>query len=308
MANEIIKMISSIPKFQTQYNKFYDLDNDFLKEKLIQSETNKAIYRLARGEGSKKVLNKILDPDILFDWGMKSNHSRHIKVDVRNELNPGNASSKYLLELTSRFQEDINKQKSKYDHIEGTVDIVELMKKATNYEERKILKEFYISYLHTAGSDKEFNTYKPWISTSYGANRLSLASRFGKNTKNKTYIILDYWVNRKSTYQYIKTFKIIRILNKLGLKWHSDINKEIMVRYALFPQNLVGYYYFQNDELQYYYFNHHYIDQWYIDKSFSIGNRLYIPQPHVDFPKTEENPYNIIYLNSGYTIEIFNEM
>ena len=170
-----------------------------------------------------------------------------------------------------------------------------------NYQNLIIIKEFLCYSLHTSGYSK-YKDISPWVSTSEGDNRYCYARTFmsPKNLENinrrntKRGIILDYWVDkREDGHAYRSTNHIIRKLHEIGIPWYRNKYNEVMVKYALYPHQLVGYYYFEDNELKYYVVNHHYVDMWKENLQFNIGDYIYIEQDNVDFPA--DNPYKVIY-------------
>lgn len=312
-------MVSKIPKFITIDGEIKDLSNKFLKEKLLSSEKNENIYRVSRGDSRSRIMSLVGDFDTFFNWGLKSNHSFLDDSIFREFLEPGNVDKNIMLELLNskinrylahhliRYPEDVKGDRIRFiDQIKESIIIT----KAN--DDLLFIKEFILFLLHTMGNDKFFNNVTPWISTSYGKRRFKVAWRFAthkitnrKKTNIPPYIILDYWTAKVNEgYTFIKTSEIRKKLKMLGIEWHRDRNSEIMLKFCMFPHQLVGYYYFENGDLAHYCFNPHYINRWIEDDTFKIGDNLYINQEEVDFPAN--NPYKIIYLSENNTISTFN--
>ncbi|WP_092926442.1 hypothetical protein [Romboutsia hominis] len=107
---------------------------------------------------------------------------------------------------------------------------------------------------------------------------------------------------------YRSTNHIICKLHQIGIPWYRNKYNEIMVKYALYPHQLVGYYYFEDNELKHYVVNHHYVDMWKENQQFKIGDYVYIDQGNVDFPA--DNPYKVIYskYDFGRYTSIYNKI
>lgn len=298
-------LIRTIPQFKSNNDELCGLSPDFLKNQLLISEERQDIIRLARGEGRKTFIKIIADPDLIFDWGVKSNHSLQMQDQMRDFLEPGQVSIDLLYEHIAKLEEVIVLHKERSPYVKGKIRIDELkvaVKTAKTQEDLVLLKEFICFFLHTAGNVKGFTYITPWISTSKGSWRYDTACFFGR--RNKRYVIWDYWVPVEEHGQtYHRTADIIEQLKKLGITWYRDIHKEIMVKFAFFPHRIVGYYYLENNQLQYYFFNHHYLQRWAEVVTFRIGDYIYIPQDHVNFPAV--NPYNLIYTYDGEQIGTF---
>lgn len=79
------------------------------------------------------------------------------------------------------------------------------------------------------------------------------------------------------------------------MNWFKDRDKEVLIKYAMFPHQIVGYYYFENDKLIHYKVNPFYVDKWREDPDFKIGDRIYISQ---DIHKISDKlPFDSIYTN-----------
>ena len=74
-----------------------------------------------------------------------------------------------------------------------------------------------------------------------------------------------------------------------------------MLKYCIFPQQLVGYYFYDRGCLQKYVINKHYVDEWEENMDFEIGSFIYFEQM-VDFEKL--GPYNTVYEYSGRSFSI----
>lgn len=309
----IKNMIYEIPKFISIDGEVQTLSNNFLKEKLLSSEKNENIYRVSRGDNRSKIMALIGDFNTFFNWGLKSNHSFLDDSDIRNFLESESVDKKIMLDLlNNNINLNLKHHLKKYPNIvignkENFIDQINDSINITNTNEDLLfIKEFILYLLHTMGSDQFFKNVTPWISTSYGKNRFNIALQFANPSfKRFKHIILDYWIPRfQEGNTFVKTSSIIKKLKTLGIEWHKDFNSEIMLKYCMFPDQLIGYYYFENNQLAHYCFNPYYINKWNEDDSFSIGDNLFINQEDVDFPAN--NPYNIIYLNENNRITTFN--
>jgi len=101
------------------------------------------------------------------------------------------------------------------------------------------------------------------------------------------------WVDtREEGIAYKRTDYVNEILEQYGLRWFSNRHNEIMLKYSIFPQQLVGYYLLDRNSVQKYVINRHYVDEWEENSGFEIGAPIYFEQI-IDFEKL--GPYNTVY-------------
>ncbi|HBH3576013.1 hypothetical protein [Clostridioides difficile] len=357
-------VIVEIPKFKTKYGYLTIEDEEFIKQKLLKAESNNQIIRLARGESRSVILDNIVsNPDIIFDWGIKSMHALYYNSEnseLRDFLEPNQIDKELLKRLLYRYKrkllelhkdekkrlenmqqnhlekyknrlDKINEWKEKYPNRRCPFDIIRFSESGINqsintienaidnednYQNLIIIKEFLCYSLHISGYSK-YKDISPWVSTSEGYNRYFYARKFmsSKNSENinrqntKRGIILDYWVDKcEDGHAYRSTNHIVRKLREIGIPWYRNKYNEVMVKYALYPHQLVGYYYFEDNELKHYVVNHHYVDMWKENPQFNIGDYVYIDQGNVDFPA--DNPYKVVYskYDFGRYISIHNKI
>lgn len=104
---------------------------------------------------------------------------------------------------------------------------------------------------------------------------------------------MDSWVERREEgISYKRTDYVRKILRQYGLDWFNNSNNEIMVKYGIFPQKLVGYYLCEERKILKYVINRHYVDEWERNRNFKIGDYIYFEQI-VDFDRL--GPYNTVY-------------
>ncbi|QGT99484.1 hypothetical protein SYNTR_0891 [Candidatus Syntrophocurvum alkaliphilum] len=314
-------LINSIPCFKSQYPDLLNLDNEYLKNQLLISEDNNNIIKLARGEGRRLILKSIINsPEIIFDWGQKSMHAFFESSEVREFLEPDVVNKEMLFRLLNLYEEEISYHCRKYlknNKAESQEVIDKIREKIIDtdlYDDLLLIKEWLGFALHTGGN-KKFSAISPWVSTSMGNNRYKNAYLYGvgnlrfpesiNKIQNKAFVILDYWeLVSEENHTYRNADYVRNELKRMGVNWYRNIHNEVMVKYALFPHQIIGYYYFENDELQYYFINHHYLREWKNNENFKIGDFVYINQANVDFPSS--NPYRMIYLKQGSHFSIFN--
>ncbi len=310
-------LIKSIPYFKSQDINNLGIDDEFLKNKLLKAEKNQQIIRLARGDGRYKTINNILsDPKLIFDWGEKSMHSYMEASEMRDFLSPNYISKELLYELLEYLESTFIRHQKKYrifKDYKKIYDTNEKIRKAIkNTKSDKdllLIKEWITAVLHTSSS-KDFKKMSTWVSTTKSNRRYYIASNYGNlkklsENKNKffsprnNFIIFDYWekvIDENITYRDCKY--VSGKLKSMGINWHSKGINEVMVKYALFPSQLIGYYYFDNDKLQYYVVNDHYLEKWLMNKKFKIGDEVYIDVAKENFPI--EIPFNIIYTKNTH--------
>ncbi|MBR2472097.1 MAG: hypothetical protein IKB55_05385 [Clostridia bacterium] len=299
----------------------YELNE--LKNKLFQAEHNTNIIRLARGEGRIGILNEIIEnDDIIFNWGLKGQHSFHRQSNFRDFLEPNSKDVAMMKEVVEIFKKDITYRYSKgfrkfHDRIERTESVVEKIYSIIDQNQNSnsslvLIKDWICAVLHTAGAP-DFKNISPWVSATAGCERYKTAYFFGLGNipfsrrimgKNKRFVIFDTWVNvDEEHYAYERTEYLINTFRDLGLPWYPDIHHEIMLKYAIYPHRLIGYYYFENDTLLYYKINPHYWENINADNNFKIGNEIYIDQSNVVF--SADNPYRVIYSRIGNKFDVY---
>lgn len=144
-------------------------------------------------------------------------------------------------------------------------------------------------------------------SCSYGEDRFKKAIKFGwgRRPYNKYCVIMDNWIHRhEEGIAYRRMEYVNEVLNRYGLKWFSNKHNEIMLKYGIFPQKLVGYYLLDrnlDNKINKYVINKHYVDKWEEDEEFEIGQSLYFDQK-IDFEKL--GMYNTIYQYDGQAFTI----
>ncbi|MBU3157547.1 hypothetical protein LL037_16530 [Clostridium estertheticum] len=311
-------LINSIPHFKSQSSDLLGLDEDFLKKQLLLSEKNKNIMKLSRGEGRINILNSVIRlPNILFDWGEKSMHSFFQESECRDFLEPDVVNKEMLFRLLDLYGKDLkyhyNKNLKNYAPSESPESIANIIsnaiKKIDSHNDLLIIKEWICYALHTAGN-QVFKEISPWVSTSMGGDRYKSAYYFGAGNRRyttsanmdaaaiKKFVILDYWVPIvDEKYEYRNSDYIGNKLRSMGIPWYPNRHNEVMVKYALFPHQLIGYYSFENGELKHYFINHHYLEEWKKSDNFKIGDSVYIDQEYVNF--SSNSPYRVIYSKVG---------
>ena len=158
------------------------------------------------------------------------------------------------------------------------------------------IKEWLIYALHTM-QEKEFSKVTPCISCSYGDNRFNTARMFGRGRNNSYYVVMDSWVECcEEGRAYKKTDYVNEILEQYGLRWFSNRHNEIMIKYGIFPQQLVGYYFYDRGNLAKYVINKHYVEAWNENPNFEIGSPIYFEQL-IDFDNL--GTYNTVYEYNG---------
>lgn len=296
-----------------------------LQAKLLQAEENHGILRLARGDGRKDILDEILaDDQVIFGWGLKSQHAFHEQSELRDLLEPDQADINGLKKLVKLYQENFAYHYARKEFRNAGANHAKIVQQLyaiieneqVSHEDLLCIKNWLCMTLHTAGYPG-FRSITPWVSVSCGAKRYKTAYFFGKGkslakkqpTKHSgtaihRFVIFDTWVHSNDehyTFEYTKF--LIHRLSQLGLPWYPDRHHEIMLKYAIYPQNLIGYYYFEDDYLCYYYVNPHYLACMTSQPEFKIGDHVDIDQTGVDFPAN--NPYRMIYTRDGNAFSVY---
>ncbi|EIW15695.1 hypothetical protein SAMN04515679_0507 [Pelosinus fermentans] len=106
---------------------------------------------------------------------------------------------------------------------------------------------------------------------------------------------------------YYLTRNIISRLKSFSIDWYPDHNKEIMIRYGLFPQNIVGYYVYKDGKLCSYVINPYYLCKWRADSSFDIGDGVFIDQSEVNLKNSDGLFLRIYLADPNGQIGIFQE-
>ena len=306
------EMIESISKFECSDGRNLNLSDQFIKNKLCNALSNKNILCLARGEGRSGVLNDIVfHPEILFDWGEKSVHALLNNEDqhLRRFCDPGIIDKDIMEYYITKYAEQLKGYYYRYRYFKRSEQDVnrfldklkEQINEEYNEEELLCVKEWLIYALHTMG-EKEFKKITPCISCSYGTNRFTIAHKFGLGHNNPYFVIMDCWVDKREEGRaYKRTEYVNEVLKKYGLDWFNNKNNEIMLKYGIFPQHLVGYYLLDRDSTYKYVINRHYVDEWERNSDFEIGDPIYFEQI-IDFKNL--GPYNTVYEYNGRSFSI----
>lgn len=301
------EIIEQIPRFESSDGRQLNFQDAFIKEKLHGATHNQDIICLARGDGRSSILNDIVfHPEILFDWGEKSMHSFLSDKDerLRKFCDPNTIDKEIMIYYINVYKQGLDYYSRKYRMFDSNIEILnnfieKLIHKVISEEnEEKLvcLKEWLFYALHTMG-DKDFKKITPWLSCSFGISRFDTACNFGKHSRNSYYVVMDAWVRKSEEKSaYMKMDYVNEILKEYGLKWFDNRHNEIMLKYGIFPQQLVGYYFFDRGKLEKYVINRHYVDEWEQNKEFEIGMPIYFEQI-VDFNKL--GPYNTVYEYNG---------
>ncbi len=305
-------MIAGIPEVRVNGNTLNKREVALVKQTLLESEQNPNIIRAARGDGRIRIIRDIINDDrIIFGWGLKSQHAFHEHSQLRDFLEPNNVDIDKLKEVVDIFKEQLYYNYGKHfknvrletvnQCAESLIDKINSNRHSN--ENLILIKDWICATLQTSGCS-DFKNITPYVSASVGEKRYKTAYLFGsgknynRTNKNKRFVIFDTWVNRQEEhFAYEKTQYLIECFKNLKLPWYKDIHHEIMIKYAIYPHNLIGYYYFEEDKMLYYQINPNYWEIIKQDESFQIGRDVYIEQSMVNFPAN--NPYRIIYSRTG---------
>lgn len=306
------ELIQSIPRFECSEGSPLELDDNFLKGKLLNAIANRDIICLARGEGRSRALNDIVfHPEILFDWGEKSLHAFLEKKDerLRNFCDPGIVDKEVMIYYIEKYGENLKCFYERYVCLgrqESDVNtfmeqLIYIIRMETDNAKLLCIKDWLLYALHTM-QEKEFSRITPCISCSYGDRRFDVAYKFGKGHYNNYFVVMDCWVERSEEGRsYKRADYVNKILSEYGLTWFPNRHNEIMLKYGIFPQQLVGYYFWDRGSLKKYVINKHYIDAWKENAAFEIGDPIYFEQT-IDFEKL--GPYNTVYEYNGRCFSI----
>lgn len=304
--------IESIPRFECSDGRNVNFSDEFIKNKLCNALSNENIICLARGEGRSRVLNDIVfHPEILFDWGEKSVHALLENKDehLRNFCDPEIIDKDIMIHFITEYAEQLKQYYCKYRYLKRNEQdvnsfldkLIEQINEEYNDAELLCIKEWLIYALHTMG-EKNFKKVTPCISCSCGTNRFNIAQKFGCGRNNNYFVIMDCWVDkREEGSAYKRTEYVNAVLKKYGLNWFYNIHNEIMLKYGIFPQQLVGYYLLDRNSTYKYVINRHYVDEWERNSEFEIGDPIYFEQI-IDFNNL--GPYNTIYEYDGRCFSI----
>ena len=315
------QLIRGIPCAKTTGRDLTRQELAVLKEKLYVAEENSNLIRLARGDGRAEILNQIVADDrVLFGWGLKSQHAFYEQSKLRDFLEPNQVDVGQLKRIIKLYEDNLTYHFCKTSPRDGRVNTQHhnLVKKLydtidgnrNSQENLLLIKDWICSVLHTSGCI-DFRNISPWVSASAGNDRYKTAYLFGRGTvgackrKNihRRFVIFDTWVlpcDEHRTFE--RTQFLITCLEKMKLPWYLDKHREMMLKYAIYPQNLIGYYYFEDDMLLYYYLNPHYLSRMRSDPNFQIGDEVFIDQTDVGFPA--DNPYRVIYKRTGSRLDV----
>lgn len=304
--------IESISKFECSDGRQLILSDKFIKNKLLNALTNENIICLARGEGRSRILNDIVfHPEILFDWGEKSVHALLDNKDehLRRFCDPEIIDKDIMIHYITEYAEELKQCYRRYRYLNGNErdvnifldKLIEQISREYNNTDLLCVKEWLIYALHTMG-EKDFKKITPCISCSCGANRFDIAQKFGRGRNNNYFVVMDCWVDKtEEGSAYKRTEYVNAVLRKYGLNWFYNIHNEIMLKYGIFPQQLVGYYLLDRNSTYKYVINRHYVDEWERNSDFEIGDPIYFEQI-IDFNNL--GPYNTIYEYDGRSFSI----
>ncbi len=312
-------LIQSIECVKTTGRTLTSQEISLLKEKLYIAEENQSLIRLARGDGRASILDQIIADDrVIFGWGMKSQHAFHAQSELRDFLEPNQVDVEQMIRIVELYQDHLTYQFTKKLHANARwVDSVEHLRDAIyryqhSQERLLLMKDWICAVLHTSGC-VAFKSISPWVSASAGAGRYKTAYDFGTGVRghggrragaSRRFVIFDTWVLAAEEHlTFERTQFLIEQFRAMGLPWYPDGHHEIMLKYAIYPQDLIGYYYFENDCLLYYYVNPHYLERMNSDVQFQIGDHVSIDQGDVEFPA--DNPYRIIYSRDGSQFDVY---
>lgn len=313
-------MIDKITSARTQERSLTSDELRHLRDLLYRAEQDDQIIRVARGEGRSSILNPIASNDnILFGWGMKAQHALYEESAYRNFLEPGCVDAAYMRRIIKQYEKAISYRMTKHfpeyasdamaennRYVQRLLRNVDLFQNEP--EQLELIKDWLCTVLQTSG-DINFRKVSPWISASLGEERYKTAYFFSGgrtstsggpqgNSIKKRFVILDAWVRKDEEHiAFEKTADLITRLNSINLPWYEDRHHEIMMKYAIYPQNLIGYYYFENDHLLHYRVNPHYLNAWIENPRIQIGDYVYIDQDLDNLPA--DNPYRLIYSRFG---------
>ncbi len=316
-----LKIVDAIETAKVSGRELTDYERALLKEKLKESEINRDIIRLARGEGRLNILEEIVNNEkLLFDWGLKCQHAFYKDSEFRTFLEPYNVDLQQMKRIVSMFGKALSYRYKKHFNLDDVAHTEAVTQKlldtidrhAQSRENLILIKDWICATLQTAGHE-DFKNVSPFVSATMGDNRYQIAYDFGsgelwgskrKMGKNKKFVIYDAWINASEEhFAYEKTDYLIQSFKELGLPWYPDAHHEIMLKYAIYPHNLIGYYYFEQDELISYCVNPHYWQKFLEGHNFKIGDHIYIEQNEFDFPF--HNPYRLIYYRDGKNYGVY---
>ena len=92
-----------------------------------------------------------------------------------------------------------------------------------------------LALLHNIGIKEALKLESPFISTT---TSLDTAFKFSRS-KTKKYAFLILYGDQQFS-DCFTTDKLNKILDKMGIKWHENINKEILFKDAIFPHSILG--------------------------------------------------------------------
>lgn len=99
---------------------------------------------------------------------------------------------------------------------------------------------FFLSFLHNNGQPRNFKKYSPFISLTYGCDKLTTARRFAlERSRYGKGIIFVYSLNSGWRY-YIRAKDLTKQLKDYGVQWYKDIHHEILLINGMYPHFLIG--------------------------------------------------------------------
>lgn len=221
-----------------------------LKQTLRKLEKIPQVCLCARGDcfQTQELHENFIERDLakLFIVGSKAkyhlgnNSERDIKYFEENTAADDDIKNE-LKSLIKQCNEIVRSKSKSHSDIEGQIsqeclDFI-LGQSQTNLKGWQI---FFLSFLHNNGRPRDFKRSSPFLSLTYGYDKLRIARRFAlERCKHNRGIVFIYSLNSNWPY-YFRAKDLTAQLEGYGVRWYKDIHHEILLINGMYPHFLIG--------------------------------------------------------------------
>lgn len=252
------------------------------------------IFTVLRGEGRKEVIDYVLNSDCLFNWGLKCEDA--YRQYTYNRRSTSISYEKKIEIIINKLQYKIygcrRCNKDTHYNIEGIIE--EILNSETVNEEDFL--DYMYQFLNCGNIVRKivlsnqrgryaFENAVRYINSNYSYNiyRRGIISFDELLSKNEG-IIIESYINNEEIDIYSLGKKLSELLRKrLGIELKYKIQDyEVITKYAIFPQNIIGYFHIRNGEIKYY-INPNIVKSIRANPDYNIGDYFNIDQNLDDY-------------------------
>jgi hypothetical protein len=129
----------------------------------------------------------------------------------------------------------IQERNEKGHNISGSINLEALTMNELTLDHLRHYKTFFSAILHNVGNRWDNKDESPFVSTTYGNQKLEVARRFSTpRSEDENSMIFIYYICRTSKY-YMLTTELNKMLKDLNVDWYKDIHSEMLLIDGLFP-------------------------------------------------------------------------